>query len=205
MREQLNEIKRLQKLAGIINEAEENDTPVTDAEIDKAMKAGLDAIKDTSSLDEIEEKDKPQQLNEEPITLIISALLAAPKLLSWIGKVVGYLSSPFTGENESTVSKKIEHFAHKWEGYYIKALVFAIKFTKFAKNIWMTPDKKIDQEKLLTTAKIVYAVILALAMGNAVGTVLGSASPVLKAIEGALGGVKAIEIAQIASKIKDKI
>jgi hypothetical protein len=197
----VKEMKRLQQLAGILNEEEE----ATDAEIDKAMQAGLSALKDTSSLDEIKDEDQPKQLNEEPVTLIASALLAAPKILSWIGKVVGYLASPFTGENENSVSKKIEHFAHKWEGLYIKGIIFMIKFTKFGKQLWLLPNNKVDDQKLVALAKIIYGVILAIAMGNAIGTVLSSASPALKAIEGALGGVKAVEIAQIASKIKRQI
>ena len=197
----VKEMKRLQQLAGILNEEEE----ATDAEIDKAMQAGLSALKDTSSLDEIKDEDQPKQLNEEPVTLIASALLAAPKILSWIGKIVGYVASPFTGEDENSVSKKIQHFAHKWEGLYLKGIIFMIKFTKFGKQLWLLPNNKVDEQKLVALAKIIYGVILAIAMGNAVGTVLGSASPALKAIEGTLGGVKAIEIAQIASKIKGQI
>jgi hypothetical protein len=197
----VKEIKRLQQLAGILNEEKE----ATDLEIDKAMQAGLSALKDTSSLDEIKDKDQPKQLNEEPVTLIASALLAAPKILSWIGTVVGYLASPFTGEDENSISKKIKHFAHKWEGLYIKGIIFMIKFTKFGKQLWLLPNNKIDDQKLVALAKIIYGVILAIAMGNAIGTVFSSASPALKAIEGALGGVKAVEIAQIVSKIKGQI
>ena len=69
----------------------------------------------------------------------------------------------------------------------------------------MTPDKKIDEQKLLVVAKYIYAGLLAIAMGQAIGAVLGPASPIIKAIEGSLGGVKAIEIAQIASKIKGQL
>ena len=199
----VKEMKRLQQLAGIISLNEEEEA--TDAEIDKAMQSGLSALKDTSSLDEIKDEDQPKQLNEEPVTLIASALLAAPKILSWIGKIVGYVASPFTGEDENSVSKKIQHFAHKWEGLYLKGIIFMIKFTKFGKQLWLLPNNKVDEQKLVALAKIIYGVILAIAMGNAVGTVLGSASPALKAIEGTLGGVKAIEIAQIASKIKGQI
>jgi hypothetical protein len=203
MKSNINEIKRMQQLAGIISLNEEEEA--TNAEIDKAMQAGLSALKDTSSLDEIKDEDQPKQLNEEPVTLIASALLAAPKILSWIGKIIGHLASPFTGEDENSVSKKIQHFAHKWEGLYIKGIIFMIKFTKFGKQLWLLPNNKIDDQKLVALAKIIYGVILAIAMGNAIGTVLGSASPALKAIEGALGGVKAVEIAQIASKIKGQI
>jgi hypothetical protein len=69
----------------------------------------------------------------------------------------------------------------------------------------MTPDKKIDEQKLLIVAKYIYAGILAVAMGQAIGAVLGPASPIMKAIEGSLGTVKAIEIAQIAAKVKGQL
>jgi hypothetical protein len=42
-------------------------------------------------------------------------------------------------------------------------------------------------------------------MANAIGAVLGPASPIMKAIEGSLGSVKAIEIAQIAAKVKGQL
>jgi len=201
----IQEVKRLQQLAGIINEAEQNQ--VNDAEIDAAMKAGLAALtNEGKKLEEIKDNNNSQELNESVVALIASGLLAAPKIIEWIGKVIGWISKPFNkNKDENAIAKKIEHFAHKWEGVYIKAIIWVVKKTKFVQQIWMTPDKKIDEQKLLVVAKYIYAGILAVAMGQAIGAVLGPASPIIKAIEGSLGSVKAIEIAQIAAKVKGQL
>jgi hypothetical protein len=205
----LNEIKRMQQLAGIINEEEQNQsaTPNEDPEVDAAMKAGLSALTSGgASLDEIKDDEQPQELNESVVALIASGLLAAPKIIEWIGKAIAFISKPFKKDkDEKAIAEKIVHFAHKWEKVYIKAIIWVVKKTKFVQQIWMTPDGKVDEQKLLVVAKYIYAGILAIAMGQAMGAVLGPASPVMKAIEGSLGGVKAIEIAQIASKVKGQI
>ena len=205
----INEVKRMQKLAGLITESEyeskieEND----DTEIDSAMKAGLSALTSGGeSLDEIEDDKRPQELNESWVGLIISGLLAAPKIIEWIGKTIAFISKPFMKDkDENVVAEKIKHFAHKWEKLYIKAIIWTVKKTKFVKDIWMKKDGDIDEQKLLTVAKYIYAGILAIAMGNAIGKVLGSSSAIMKSIEGALGGVKAVEIAQLASKVKGQL
>jgi hypothetical protein len=205
----INEVKRMQKLAGLITESEyeskieEND----DAEIDSAMKAGLSALTSGGeSLDEIEDDNRPQELNESWVGLIISGLITAPKIIEWIGKTIAFISKPFMKDkDENVVAEKIKHFAHKWEKLYIKAIIWTVKKTKFVKDIWMKKDGDIDEQKLLTVAKYIYAGILAIAMGNAIGKVLGPSSTILKSIEGALGGVKAAEIAQLASKVKGQL
>jgi len=204
----INEVIRMQKLAGLLTEAEESNNK--DSEIDSAMKAGLSALtSDAESLEEIEEDDdQPQELNESVIALIASSLLAAPKIIEWIGKAISFVSKPFIGADESdehTVGKKIQHFAHKWEKLYLKAIIWVVKKTKFAKKLWMTDDNKIDEQKLVVLSKYLYAAILAVAIGNAIGTVLGPASPILKGIEASLGGIKATEIATIASKVKGQL
>jgi hypothetical protein len=178
-----------------------------DTEIDAAMKAGLSALTSGGeSLDEIKDEEQPKELNESIVGLIGSSLLAAPKIVEWIGKAIGFISKPFMKDkDENEIAKKIEHFGHKWEKLYLKAIIWVVKKTKFAQQLWLTPDKKIDEQKLLVVAKYIYAGILALAVGNAIKTVLGSASPVIKAIETSLGGIKAGEIATIASKVKGQL
>jgi hypothetical protein len=200
--EQINEVKRFQQLAGIILENEN----VNDPEIEKAMAAGLSSLKDTSALDEIEDENQPTNLNESIIALIGSGLLAAPKIIEWIGKAIGFVSKAFSKEkDESTLAKKIQHFAHRWEKLYIKTIIWVVKKTKFVKQIWMTSDGKVDEQKLLVVSKYIYAALLAVAAGQAIGSVLGSSSAIIKAIEGSLGGIKAAEIAQIASKVKGQL
>jgi hypothetical protein len=198
---QLNEVKRFQQLAGIILENE------NDPEIDNAMKAGLSALTTgAESLEEIKDEDQPKQLNESVIGIITSGLLAAPKIIEWIGKIISFITKPFRKEkDENVIAKKIIHFAHKWEKLYIKTIIWGVKKTKFVKKLWMDNSGNIDEQKLLTVAKYIYAGILAAAMTNAIGTVLGSSSPIIKGIESALGGIKGTEIVQIASKVKGQL
>ena len=180
-----------------------------DSEIDAAMKAGLSALTDGgASLDKIAEEEQPKELNESMGVLVVSGLLAAPKIIEWIGKAIGTISRYYSTEDnpdDPAFVKKMVHFAHKWEKVYIKTIVWVVKKTNFGYKLWMTKDGQIDDQKLLILAKIIYAVILSLAIGNAVGTVLGPGSAVLKGIEGTLGGVKAVEVVQIATKIKGQL
>ena len=111
----INEAKRWQKLAGIITEAEstQSSTPAEEAEVDAAMKAGLSALTSGgASLDEIKDDEQPQELNESIVALVASGLLAAPKIIEWIGKAIGFISKPFQKDkDENVIAKKIEHFA----------------------------------------------------------------------------------------------
>jgi hypothetical protein len=180
-----------------------------DSELDAAMKAGLSALSSGGdSLDEITEEEQPKELNESVVALIGSGLLAAPKIIEWIAKAIGAISRFYSikdNPEDPAFVKKIVHFTHKWEHLYIKTIIWVVKKTNFLKKLWITGDGKIDEQKLLVLAKYIYAAILATAIGNAVGTVLGPGSTLLKGIEGALGGVKAVEIVQIAAKVKGQL
>ena len=197
------EFLRMQKTAGLITESQYITLIVEseEQEIDQALSSGVNALQDLSSLDEIEE----QPIEESVVGLIASGLLAAPKLIEWLGEAIKIISKPFIGKDENTVAKNIIKFGHKWEKLYLKVIIAAIKFTKFGKQLWMLPNNKIDEQKLVSLAKILYGVILSIAAGNALKTILSSSHPILIAIETALGGTKAIEIAQIASKVKGQI
>jgi hypothetical protein len=186
------EARRLQELAGLsINE---DDT-------DAALSQGLSALKD---LEEIEGVEIEEDLNESVTGLVVSGLLAAPKILEWIAIAIGKISKAFSGSDENKAADTINKVAHKWEGYYLSAIKFAVKKLGIAKSVWSV-DGKVDEDKLKTTAKILYAVILALAAGNAINAVLSPSSAIIKALEGALGGIKGTEIVQIVSSIKGKI
>lgn len=186
------EARRLQELAGLsINE---DDT-------DAALSQGLSALKD---LEEVEEVEIEEDLNESVTGLVVSGLLAAPKILEWIAIAIGKISKAFSGSDENKAADTINKVAHKWEGYYLSAIKFAVKKLGIAKSVWSI-DGKVDEDKLKTTAKILYAVILALAAGNAINAVLSPSSAIIKALEGALGGIKGTEIVQIVSSIKGKI
>jgi hypothetical protein len=146
--------------------------------------------------------EEPQQLDEAVGSLIIGGLLAAPKVLEWVGKAIGAISKKFSKSgDESEVAQTIEKFAHKWEHVYLGLIKRLIKITGLAKSVW-SDENGVNEEKLETTSKVIYAIILAVAAGYAVKGVLTADSVIIKAIESAVGGVKGVEISQIASKLK---
>lgn len=180
-----------------------------DSDLDAAMKAGLSALTSGgASLTEITDEEQPKDLNESATALIVSGLLVAPKIIEWIAKGVGAIAKLYSSEDnpeDPAFVQKTVKFAYKWEKLYINAIIWVVRKTKFVKDLWMSADGKVDEQKLVVVAKYIYAAILCIAIGNAVGTVLGPGSALLKGIEGALGSVKAIEIVQIAAKVKGQL
>ena len=127
-----------------------------DSELDAAMQAGLSALKSGGdSLDEITEEEQPKELNESAVALVGSALLAAPKIIEWIAKGVGAIAKVFRSKDnpdDPAFVEKTVKFSHKWEKLYINAIIWTVKKTKFVKDIWMTADGKVDEQKLVIVA-----------------------------------------------------
>jgi hypothetical protein len=202
----------LQKRAGIITESEYKEklkeAEVEDSSIDDAIKGGVSQLTDLSSLKEGEYEStvttEGETLNESITGLVVGGLLAAPKILEWIGKSINWIAKKLAGKDEVKIATWIEKNAHKWEKLYIKAIVGAIKLTGFASKIWKKEDGSIDEQKLLTTAQVLYVVILAIAAAGAVKTVLGPNSVVIKALESTFGSIKVGEIVSFIGKIKSQ-
>jgi hypothetical protein len=206
------EILLLQKRAGIITEGQYKEkmaeVETEDSSIDDAIKGGASQLDDLSSLKEGECESamtvEGELLNESITGLVVGGLLAAPKLLAWLGKSINWIAKKLTGKDEVKIAAWIEKNAHKWEKLYIKAIIGAIKLTGFASKIWKKPNGEIDEQKLVTTAQVLYVVILAIAAGSAFKTVLGPDSVVIKALEGVFGSVKVSEIIGFLGKIKSQ-
>ena len=183
-----------------------------DTEIEAIDDAVEDAIKllNPSELKEIDLSEaiiteEKEVLNEAITSLIIGGLLAAPKLIEWLGKAIKYIGKKLLGKDENKIADWIIEKGHKWEKLYIKAIIVAVKLTGFAKQIWKKEDGSIDEQKLILTAKVLFAVILAVAGGMAVKGVLSTNSVIIQALESTFAGVKGTEIVGIANKIKSKI
>jgi hypothetical protein len=188
----------LQEFKTDIKEEDSTDSALSMAY--KEMKSGLSALKGYKA-----EKPKNEgQLNESVTAMVVSGLLAAPKIIEWIGKGIGFLVKSFSKKDESSIGKSIEKFGHKWEKFYMSLIKGAIKLTGFLESNWKK-GKEVDEEKLELIAKVIFAVILAVAAGNALKTVLSPASPAIKAIEATFGGIKAAEIATIAKTVANKL
>jgi hypothetical protein len=204
----LLEAKRMQKLAGIARESlneEESTSEIPDSEIDAAMKAALSKLKNDSSLEKMPANQTKQDLDESAIATIAGGLLAAPKVISWIGSIVNYMVSPFYGKDESSAGEAIKRFAHKWEGVYLNSIKFIVKKIGFVKPLWTDDEGNVEDAKLDYVCKFLYALIIAVAMGYAIKGALHSSSAVMKALETSLGGVKAVELASLAAKLKKEI
>jgi hypothetical protein len=144
-------------------------------------------------------------LNEAVASLVIGGLLAAPKLIEWLGKAIKFIAKKLAGKDENKIAEWIIKFGHKWEKLYIKTIIMALKLTGFASRIWKKQDGSIDESKITLTAQVLFAVILAVAGGMAIKGVLSSNSVIIQALESTFAGVKATEITGIANKLKSKI
>jgi hypothetical protein len=183
-----------------------------DTEIEAIDNAVEDAIKllNPSELKEIDLSEaiiaeEKEVLKEAVSSLVIGGLLAAPKLIEWLGKAIKFIGKKLAGKDENKIADWIINFGHTWEKIYIKVLVNAVKLTGFASQVWKNKDGSIDEQKLVLTAKVLFAVILAVAGSMAIKGVLSTNSAIIQALESTFAGVKATEIAGIANKIKSKI
>lgn len=153
----------------------------------------------------------------EAVATIIGAILAAPKILEYIGRIVQWVvkifrklvgkPSPDNEEGENAVAEKIKQVAHKWHGMYVFVIKKIVKVSGFQSEFW-APDGKTDEDKLKLTAEILLNVAIAVAAGFAVyGAVTYAASgkTMMSALEISLGSVKADELALAVKKIGPKL
>jgi len=189
----------------LLNEAEDADIE----DIDDAVEAGAKML-NPSELQEVDLSEsviteEKEVLTEEITSLVVGGLLAAPKLMEWLGKAIKFIGKKLLGKDENKIADWIINKGHKWESLYIKAITAAVKLTGFAKQVWKKEDGSIDEQKLVLTAKVLFAVILAVAGGMAIKSALSSSSPVIQALESTFAGVKMSEIAAITAKVKSQI
>ena len=95
-----------------------------------AMDDGLDALK--SGLSKLKgykapESKKEARVNEALGPVIISGLLAAPKLIEWLGQAVNYIAKKMSKNKDIQTGKGIEEFGKRWESGYISIIKFAVK------------------------------------------------------------------------------
>jgi hypothetical protein len=184
-----------------VNETEEKQS-------DDAMKAGLSALESgLSGLKgyEAPEPKKEGKINESPAAFIASGLLAAPKLIEWLGQAVNFIAKKMSKNKDIATGTGIKEFGKKWEKFYINILVKGIKLTGFVESQWKDKDGKIDEEKIKLVAKVLYAIILGIALTSAVKGVISPGSAIVKSLEAVFGTTKAVEIASIAKAVASKM
>lgn len=189
----------------LLNEAEDADIEAIDDAVEDAVKLLNPSDLKEVDLSEAVITEEKEVLKEAIGSLVVGGLLAAPKLIEWLGKAIKFIGKKLAGKDENKIAEWIIQFGHKWEKLYIKAIIVAIKATGFASKIWKNADGSIDEQKLVLTAKVLFAVILAVAGGVAVKGVLSANSAIIQALESTFAGVKGAEIAGIIGKVKSQI
>ena len=161
--------------------------------------------------------EEEQAVLSEGVATIIGAILAAPKVLEYIGRIVQWVvkifrklvgkPSPENEEGSNAVAEKIKHVAHKWHGMYVYVIKKIVKLSKFQQEFW-APDGKEDEEKLKLVAEVILNVAIAVAGIFAVyGAVTYAAKgkTMMTALELSLGSVKADELAVAVKKVGPKV
>jgi len=189
----------------LLIEAGGDDTTSIDDVVEDALKLLNPAELKEIDLSEAIITEEKEVLNEAVASLVIGGLLAAPKLMEWLGKAIKYIGKKLLGKDENEIADWIIKRGRQWEKLYIKSIIAAVKLTGFAKQIWKKEDGSIDDQKLVLTAKVLFAVILAVAGGVAVKGVLSANSAIIQALESTFAGVKASEILSIIGKVKSQI
>ena len=211
----LNISEGMPKLASLIPIVESAED--ADADIEKALKAGLNDFKaafnsledeakeDVAQVDEsvIEEnlRERRGELNEavSPL-LIISIIAAAPKALEIIAKAMGKLIKVFKTKvkgqedaDDPAFIKGVLDFAHKWHKNYIQM----IKWMLWATGILAKAKLKKDDPGAKKAAEVIYYVIvfgLMMASGAAAVGAAAKGHASMAAGEGALAAIKSAEV-----------
>lgn len=213
----LNISEGMPKLASLIPIVESAED--ADADIEKALKAGLNDFKAAfNSLEDEAKEDVAQvdenvirenlriheekgELNEEIGTLlIISIIAAAPKALEIIAKAMGKLIKVFKTKvkgqedaDDPAFIKGVLDFAHKWHKGYIQM----IKWLLWATGILAKAKLKKDDPGAKKAAEVIYYVIVfGLMMASGAGAVGAAAKghASMAAGEGALAAIKTAEV-----------
>ena len=115
----------------------------------------------------VHESEKPL-LNEALVSIIIGAVMAAPKIIEYLAQVIRFIVKIFkplknkdgdfeTGENK--VSDWIEKQGHTLHHKYIHVVMKVVKLLGVAKSVWKNKEtgevdkKKLEQQKLKEEAK----------------------------------------------------
>lgn len=165
----------------------------------------------------VHESEKPL-LNEALVSIIIGAVMAAPKIIEYLAQVIRFIVKIFKPlknkdgdfeQGQNKVSDWIEKQGHTLHHKYIHVVMKVVKFMGVAKSVWKNKETgKVDKKKLELTAEILLNVAIAIAGVSAIGGAVGAlkaGSPIIAAIESGLGGIKGAELAAAVKQIGPKL
>jgi len=194
----IQEAKRLQKLAGIITEAEEQTDPVAEKDAQDGLKQALSILQSGES--NIKPSSQDGEL-EEAAGLALGLVAGAPGLINLLGKGVNAISNVFQKDKKqgTVVGNALKHWGHQLEETYLK-VIGEILIKSFPKT-FVGQNVKDHNSNLYKVAHGVYAAMLAAA---AISSGLGAAqahSTVAAGLEGGLTAFKSSEVVSLAQKI----
>jgi hypothetical protein len=157
--------------------ADEAELDLLDKEIESAFASSLGALQGQVAEVKGQVNEAETDLNEAVVSLLISLLLSAPKLLEIIGGMVKKIAIKFSKEKGKVAAGDgFIHAGHHLEQKYLGLLKKVIKVTGIAKKANLKSEAEIDK-----AAKVMLYTILGAAAVSA-----GFAS--VEAISGALAG-----------------
>ena len=192
----LNEIKRMQQLAGIITEAEIDQ--VADKDAEQGLKAALSMLK--SKAKSIQPSPKDGEV-DEALALTLGLIAGAPGLINLAGKAVNGISGVFQKDKKqgTVVGNALKHWGHQLEGAYLNVIASAL-LKSFPKK-FAGQDVHNKSSQLYKVSHGVYAAILTAA---AISSGLGAAeahNTISVGLEGGLSAFKSSEVVALAQKI----
>ena len=192
----INEVKRFQKLAGIITEAEAPIDLVADKDAEKGLKAALSILQSGANL--IKPSPKDGELDE---SLTLGLIAGAPGLISLMGKAVNGISSIFQKDKKqgTVVGDALKHWGHQLEEAYIGAIGTVL--LKAFPKIYTGQDVHNKSSQLYDAAHGMYAAILAAAAITSGMGALEAHNSIATALEGGLSAFKGSEVITLANKI----
>ena len=200
-----------QKLFEAEEPSDETELNNLDNEIDSAFASSLNSLQGQVAEVKGQVDEAETDLNEAVVSLLISILLSAPKLLEIIGGMVKKVATKFSKEKgKVTAGDGFIHAGHHLEEKYLSILKKIIKVTGIAKKANIKTD-----EELETAAKVLlYSILGAAAISagfasaEAIGGALagkGVSAAVYGLAKGSLASLKGNEIVQGIKSLTSKV
>ena len=151
--EYINEVKRMQRLAGLLTENEYNEAIVTEEEAESADEEAFDAelmaaANGIAGALGKELKSKDPKLDEAVITGAIAAVMTANAVVGFISKYSAKLFKLLKVKKGEDIAEKIHHWAHDNETAFQSPIRRVLGF--FVK----------DTKTLDTVTKAIYAIVV---------------------------------------------
>lgn len=190
--------------------ADEKELNTLDSEIDSAFASSLGALQGQIAEVKGQVDEAETNLKEAVVSLLISILLSAPKLLEIIGGMVKKIATKFSSvKGKVSAGDGFIHAGHHLEQKYLGLLKKIIKVTGIAKKANLKSEAEIDKaaKVMLYTILGAAAVSAGFASAEAIGSALagkGVSAAVYGTAKGSLAGIKGSEIVDGVKKLLTK-